>query len=148
MLNKIILTKPRPRIQLTEIIFSNYNFANDFTDWGVGGSYAITNEGLNNSKCAKLFNTYSGLYRSFAIEANNRYKFDILMKPTTTTNLQIVLRNSTTNADISVISIPNEIDYIIKTIEFTVNLTSIRLGFEVFPGSGQMLINEVRLFKY
>lgn len=145
MLNKKILT--RTNQQIKEIVFSNYNFTNNFTNWSVGGSYSITQEGINNTNCAKLTNQYTGIYRTFTIDSNTNYRFDTIAKATTATNLKIVIKNVSTDADLVITSVTNSNNYAVFKTYFNVNLSSIKLGFEVFPGTGTFYINNVRLFK-
>lgn len=138
-----------PGIILTwrELLFSNNNFTPDNIGWSGGGNISNTLEGVSNTNCAKLTGDFTGLYRNFNITSNGIYRFNIILKTSTTTNLGIVLKNTSTDDTLVTKLIPNNSNYILTTIEFKYALSSIKLGFEIYPGSGTMWINKVNLFQ-
>ena len=147
MLNRVIVT--RYKTKWKEIVFNNYDFsANQLigAGWGIGGNVVITNEGNNNTNCAKLDNQYSGLYKDFNINVNQLYKFEVIAKAVTATNLQLCVQPKDSFETIQKLDVFNSNSYKLYSLEFVSNINNIRIACEIYPGTGTFYINQIRLF--
>lgn len=148
MLNRIITTRYRNKWKEIELYNNDFS-ANQLIDagWGIGGNVTVTNEGNNNTKCAKLVNQYSGLYREININSNQLYKVEIIAKADTTTNLQLCIQPKDSFETIQRLDVFNSNVYKVYVLEFVSNINNIRIACEIYPGTGTFYINQIRLFK-
>lgn len=130
------------------ISLNNYNFTNidSFSGWSPSGGTIATNEGIGGSKCAKLPNQYDGLYRYVNLTANKLHRIEAIIKPVTTGTVQITVSNNDGSVEYVNKEISNSSNYNLYTLEFKANINAIRIGFEVYPSSGSMFVNEMKLF--